>query len=191
MNGGQHAVGLVIAVSLLAGCSGKSSAPTVNTVMTQVMEPKAQAVWDIASKAYNDKGDALVAAKLSAADWLEVGKAGQQIRDGALALADADRIVVAGKNEPVLGAQAAGIKGKIGKAWDAASAKQIQARIDANPKLFTQHAKDLADAGATFVQAAANKDVDLFYKVSSGLDETCDGCHEPFWGTDEPPPFPK
>ncbi len=189
---GKHQVaGIAAAAALLAGCHAKPAAPTINYTMTQIMEPTAQTIWDITAKAYNDKGDALVAAKLSTADWLEVGKAGQKMRDGAQALADADHVVVAGKNEPLLGEQAVGIKGNIGKDWDAVDAKQVQARIDADPKQFAQHARTLADAGAAFMQAAANKDVALFYKVSGDLDETCDGCHKPFWGTDEPPPFPK
>lgn len=41
------------------------------------------------------------------------------------------------------------------------------------------------------VKAAQSKDAGGVYKVSSNLDENCDGCHQPFWGTDEPPPFPK
>lgn len=190
MRSAVRAMGLVGVAALLFGCGAKSSAPTINASMTGVMEPQAQAAWDVASNAYNEKGDGLVAAKISAADWQVVAKAGQQIRDRALILANAEHVIVAGPDEAILGSQAVGIKGKIGKAWDAASAKQVQKRIDANPTLFAQHARDLADAGDTLVKAASSKDVDLFYKVTSGMDETCDGCHEPFWGTDEPPPLP-
>ena len=186
-----RAIGLVASASLLFGCSAKSSAPTINESMTQVMQPQAQIAWDIASQAFNEVGDGLVAAKLSPADWAAVAKAGTLIRDRALILADAEHVVVAGKNEPIMGEQASGVRGNIGKEWDAASPKQVQDRIDANPKLFARHAKDLARDGASLIQAAANKDADLLYKVTSGLDETCDGCHAPFWGTDEPPPVPR
>ncbi len=41
------------------------------------------------------------------------------------------------------------------------------------------------------MKAAKTKDVQTVYRVSSGLDGVCDGCHEKFWGTDENPPYPK
>jgi len=37
-------------------------------------------------------------------------------------------------------------------------------------------------------KAAKTRDIKTVYRVSSGLDEVCDGCHKPFWGTDDPPP---
>lgn len=191
MNSGAKAACLAAAVGLLAGCGARPTAPTINESMTQIMEPKAEIAWGIASKAYNAVGDGLDPAKLSGADWAAVGRAGQLIQDRALILADADPVVVAGPNEPIMGSQASGVKGNIGPQWEAADAGTIQARIDANPELFRRHARELAKAGGEFVRAAAGKDVALLYTVSSRLDEVCDGCHEPFWGTDEPPPFPR
>ncbi len=49
----------------------------------------------------------------------------------------------------------------------------------------------LLDAANGMNKAAVTKDAVLLHKVASGLDDVCDGCHEPFWGTDEPPPFPR
>ncbi|MGE5722611.1 MAG: hypothetical protein ACM3YM_09125 [Sphingomonadales bacterium] len=181
---------LVAIVLLLPGCGRRAPAPTINDSMTEVMEPHAQTIWDITSRAYNEIGDGLDGTKLSPADWAALGKAGQQIKDRALVLADAKHVTVAGPGETIMGEQAAGIKGKIGPAWDAASARQVQARIDADPSLFAQRARALADAGDAIVRASISKDTQLLYTVSSGLDEACDACHLPFWGTDEPPPVP-
>ncbi len=61
----------------------------------------------------------------------------------------------------------------------------------ANPALFAKRATILAKAGEDLVKASKTHDVRTFYRVSSGLDDTCDGCHQPFWGTDEPPPVSK
>lgn len=181
----------LILTALLGGCRSKPDVPTLSASMRGVMEPQMQAVWDISSKAYNDVGDGLEARKISAADWTVVGKAGEAMRARALLLADVGRVKVAADGEPILGSQAAGQKGAIGKAWDAVSARQVQSRIDANPALFARHAHELASQAADLVKAASVRDTALLYKVSSGMDEVCDGCHEPFWGTDEPPPFPK
>lgn len=184
------AVGLV-SVVLLAGCGPKTptATPTMNESMTKVMQPEAQTIWDVTSGAFNDKGDGLVASKISQEQWEQLAQAGQRIRDRAHLLATAQHVVVATPGEAIMGGYAshAGAKGT----WDAASVQQIQAAIDADPALFHKHLRILEDAGDTVVHAANAKDTATLYKVSSNLDEVCDGCHQPFWGTDEPPPFPR
>jgi len=176
---------------MLSGCGEKTaSTPTINASMTGVMEPTAQAIWDIVSNAYNANGDALMGTRITDADWSKVREASQKLKDRAALLANAEHIIVAASNEPVLGSQAVGMKGAIGPAWDALGAKQVQARIDAQPALFAQKAHALADAADAINRASLTKDPVLLYQATSGLDEVCDGCHEPFWGTDEPPPFP-
>jgi hypothetical protein len=165
--------------------------PTINASMTKVMSVHAQTIWDITSRAFNARGDGLVASKISARDWAQLAEAGQQLKDRALLLAAARQVTVAGPGETILGADAAGQPARIGHAWDALSAGQVQTRIDGNPAFFSQHARTLAQAGDTVVKASRIKDVRMLYGVSSGLDEVCDGCHQKVWGTDEPPPFPK
>jgi len=177
---------LASGVLLAAGC-GRKPPPTVNESMTQVMEPQAQTVWDITSRAYNEKGDGLEASKISAADWVKLENAGRQLRDRARELAKARKITVAAPGETIMGASAAP-PGATKQTWDAASATQIQALIDANRALFAQHAQAMAEAGDTIAKASQTKDARSLYEVSSNLDEVCDGCHKPFWGTDEPPP---
>jgi hypothetical protein len=97
--------------------------------------------------------------------------------------------VVAAPDEQIMGEDAS--KGGVKKTWDAANRKQIQALIDARPKLFQQHAWTLVRTGESLEKAARTRDVKTVYKVSANLDEVCDGCHKPFWGTDDPPPPPK
>jgi len=182
---------LALAVLLAVGCSPKPPPPTVNASMTQVMAPQTQTIWDITSHAFNARGDGLDAAKISPADWAKLEEAGRQLRDRALLLANAPHVIAAAPGETIMGADAVGAPSKIGNTWDAASARQVQAMIDANPKLFAERARILADAGGTVVKASKTQDVGPLYKVSSGMDEVCDGCHQKFWGTDEPPPYPK
>ncbi|HEY4031783.1 MAG TPA: hypothetical protein VGM25_15675 [Caulobacteraceae bacterium] len=162
---------------------------TVNDSMTHVMSLEAQTIWDVSSKAFNFQGDGLNPKKLDAKDWKALEGAGIRIRERAMLLATAKRVIVAGPDEHILGEEAAhaGVK----KTWDAASARQVQALIDAQPKKFAEHAWTLVRTGDSLAKAAKLRDIKTVYKVSAGLDEVCDGCHQPFWGTDDPPPPPK
>ena len=111
------AIAIASVLILLCGCGGK--APTINESMTKVVQPQAEIIWNVTSRAFNAKGDGLDGSKITAADWAA-----------------------------------------------------------------------LADAGDKVVKSSATHDAALLYSVSANLDEVCDGCHQPFWGTDEPPPFP-
>ena len=178
------AAGLLLAV----GCS-KAPTPTINQSMTQIMQPEAQTVWDIASRSFNDKGDGLVAAKIPPTDWIKLAKAGRRLRDRAKIIADASpNVPVRSADEKIMGEQAA--HAGVRQTWDAASPKQIKAYIDANPAFFAQRARVLEQAGADLLAAAHSHDIATVYRVSSNMDEVCDGCHQKFWGTDDPPPFP-
>ena len=191
---------LIAGLLLLGGCDRNAGAaqaadipptPTINASMTQVISVHGQTIWDISSNAFNARGDGLVESKVSAKDWARIAEAGRQLQGRASLLAQARRITVSGPDETILGADAALQKGAIGHAWDAASAQQIQARIDANRTLFNRRAQVLAQAGNDLVKASRTRDIKTLYRVSSGMDDVCDGCHKPFWGTDDPPPFPK
>jgi len=187
----------VATVLMLAGCGKnqppeKPAIPTINDSMRQVMQPGADIIWGMMDKAYNDVGDGLVSAKLSEDDWSKIGASARAMKERAQLLVDnADHLTVAAANEPIMGANAVGIKGKIGKDWEAKSAEQIHALIAADPKHFAERSKILVDAADAMARSADTRDVALLYKVGSNLDEVCDGCHQPFWGTDEPPAFPK
>jgi hypothetical protein len=180
-----------VAILVLGGCTKKAETPTINASMTDVMEPSAEKIWDTVSKAYNEIGDGLLADKLNDQDWKAIGDASRALKERAEILAKTDHIVVANANEPILGSQAVGIKGQIGAAWDAVNAQTVQSRIDARPDLFKEKARVLVDAADAINRASQTRDVALLYKVASDMDEVCDGCHEPFWGTDEPPAPPR
>ncbi len=186
---------LIVATALvLGGCHRQEAqaAHSINDAMTQVMEPTAQTIWDAMSKAYNDRGDALDPAKLDEADWQAIADASTRMMARARDMADhAHGLTVAAANEPVLGSQAAGAPSPAGPQWAAVGPRQIQARVDAQPDLFAQKARVLADTADQLHRAALSRNSRALYEHGSQLDEVCDSCHEPFWGTDEPPPFPK
>ena len=189
------AAGVLTALGYGSGIAKTATAPkvvavpTVNDSMTHVMSVEAQTIWDISSKAFNFKGDGLDGRKITAADWRQLGEAGRRLKKRGTLLATAKRVIVAGQGEHIMGEEAS--RGGVKKTWDAANAQQIQALIDAKPKQFAQRAWTLVRTGESLEKAAGIKDVATVYKVSADLDEVCDGCHKPFWGTDEPPPPPK
>jgi hypothetical protein len=190
----RNTIGALLAGSVLAGAfalAAQSAAlPTINDSMTKVMSTNAQTIWDISSKAFNAKGDGLVASKVDAKDWAQLADAAKAMNARAVLLAKAPHeLVVAGPDEQVMGEDASHTGSK--KTWDAASRKQIKALIDANPALFAKRANILAAATADLVKASRTHNVKVLYRVSANLDEYCDGCHQPFWGTDEPPPVSK
>lgn len=179
------ASGLVVTTA-----SGAAPLPTINNSMTHVMSIHAQTIWDVSSKAFNAKGDALVASKVTAKDWADLDKAGREMGERARILAKTPlKLEVTGPGEQMLGEDASHA-GKRGE-WDAASPKQVKAMIAANPKVFADKAMVLARTGDLLVEASRTRNARKLYQVSSNLDEVCDGCHEKFWGTDEPPPPPK
>jgi hypothetical protein len=180
------AAGALAVVALAAGIASSATMPSVNDSMTHVMAVHAQTIWDISSNAFNAKGDGLVANKITPSDWKRLGEAGRLMKERALLLAKADHVVVAVRGEHILGEESAH-----GGPHDAASVKQIQAMIDHDPKQFVKRAMTLANAGESLEKAAKARDARGVYKVSSNLDDVCDGCHEPFWGTDMPPAPPK
>ena len=184
------AAGVLTMVGLGSGIAWSAAqTPTINDSMTKVMSVEAQTIWDISSKAFNKRGDGLDARKISAADWKFLGESARKIKERATLLATAKTLVVAAPNEQVLGEDAS--KGGVKKTWDAANRKQIKALIDARPKLFSEHAWTLARSMEALEKASKTKDIKTVYRVSANLDEDCDGCHKPFWGTDDPPPPPK
>ena len=187
----SFSVAALASIALLAaGCGPKPPTPTVNASMTQVIAPQTQTIWDITNRAINAKGDGLDGSKISSTEWVKVEKAALRLSRRAHVLAESRGIVAAGDDEIIMGGDAAGAPSGIGHTWDAASAKQVQAFIDAKPALFAERARILARSADTMVWAARTKDARALHRETSGMDEVCDGCHVTFWGTDENPPFP-
>ena len=91
----RAAFALIASGALLAACGPKAPQPTVHASMTEVIAPQAQTIWDITNRAYNDTGDGLDPAKISASDWTQLQQAGRQIRERALLMAKEKKLVAA------------------------------------------------------------------------------------------------
>ncbi|MBO9581155.1 MAG: cytochrome c [Sphingobium sp.] len=144
-------------------------------LMKDTVASQAQMLWDVGNKALDDDGNAS-SAKLTAADWTKLAGAAQKMKAAAASIANAPRVVVAPAGMTL---QDEGAPGQ-------ATARQIQAFIDDNPKDFADHARALADVSDGFLRAAASKDATALGDASARLDEVCEACHVRYWYPDQP-----
>jgi len=172
----RAAFALVASGALLAACGPKAPQPTVHASMTEVIAPQAQTIWDITNRAYNDTGDGLDPAKISASDWTQLQQAGRQIRERALLMAKEKKLVAAAPGVKIEGEEDPAEPG----------ARQVQGYIDANPKGFAEHARELAAAAEKVETAAQARDVGPVFQIAGSLDGVCDGCHSRFWDPESP-----
>ena len=170
------------ALSMLAACQPQTEAPgaptgtaqpvvpTVHESMTQTFTPQSNRLWELAGSLYDDNGE-LDASLLSDAQWQELGKAAEGMRDVANALAEATAVRVAAEGVPI---QAEGTPGSPGAA-------QVQALIDADVNGFREEARKLVGVASDAVTAARARDAAKLDEASNRLNEVCTSCHTRFW----------
>ncbi|MBO9670541.1 MAG: cytochrome c [Sphingobium sp.] len=159
----------------VAAARAASSEVFLLPLMKETVAPQAQVLWDVGNKALDDEGNAS-SARLTAADWAKLAGAAQKMKNAAASIASASKVVVA----------PAGMKLQDEGAPGQATARQIQAFIDANPKDFADHARALAEVSDGFLKAAASKDAKTLGNASARLDEVCEACHVKYWYPDQP-----
>jgi hypothetical protein len=163
-------VSVLMVAAVSSARSGDVSISTLHEAMQQVIAPQAQIVWNVGNAAFDDDGR-LDGRKVTDAGWKEVASAAHKLKDAAQQLAQAEGIVVAAPGERL---QDEGYP-------QAANAQAVQEYIDANPRSFRRRANALRAAAGELVQASAEHNAGIFSRVSNGLDEICEDCHERFW----------
>ena len=162
---------LATAMACVAGAKAADTQVFVHGIMKDVVAPQAAVMWDVGNRAMDDNGAPDVS-KLSAGDWTKLAVAAEAMKAASIAMADTPKIEVA----------PAGVKIQDeGGAGGGATAKQIQAFIDADPKDFAQHARALAEVSDAFLTAAKTKDAKTLGDASSNLDQVCEACHMKYW----------
>ncbi len=144
--------------------------PTLHAAMKDVVAPQTQVIWDVSNGAMDDNGNT-DAARITAAQWQQVGAAALRIKDMALALAMAPQVVVVAPGAKL---QDEGNPG-------ASTPAQIQGFIDAEPAVFAEHARTLAATADGLIAAAAAKDAAKMGEIANGIDQVCEECHQRFW----------
>ncbi len=162
---------LILAGTLsIVGAAHAADGPAyVLQLMKDVVAPQAQILWDVGNKAYNDDGN-VVASRLSAGDWTNLGTAAQAMKGVAVAMA-----------QPGIKVAPEGTRMQDEGQPNVATARQIQGFIDADPEGFKAHADALADVSDAFVKASQTRDAQTLADASAKLDEVCEACHVKYW----------
>jgi cytochrome c556 len=162
----------VLTMSLLAGIApaDETSAPSnLHQIMTKVVAPETQVVWDVSNKALENEGTP--GGKLNAGDWAKIAAAAGAVKDSSHRLATAQRVLAASPGVKIDGEGAPGAFG----------AKQVQAAIDANPAAFHAFAQQLATVMEDVIVSAQHRDVAKLTDDAGRLDQACEDCHLQFW----------
>jgi hypothetical protein len=160
------AAGLTAFGSIGAETQGTS----LHQVMSQVIAPQAQIIWNIGNAALDDDGN-IDGSKISQSQWNQVLAAAGELKTAARALARAGRVIVAAPGMKIQDEENAG----------AADAQAVQRYIDTKPKIFRSDSRTLEAAADKLLAAASARDSAAYTSVSSSLDEVCEHCHQGFW----------
>lgn len=152
-----------------------SAAPNLHDLMKKVVAVQAQVIWDVGNNAQDDQGNP-DASKVKPADWNKLIAAAAQVKQVSQSLATAPHVIAAAPGQKLDGE---------GKTPGAFGAKQVQAAIDANPKLMQAFAQALGSSMDQIGAAAKAKDAHKLFDVSGSLDQVCEQCHVRFWYPDE------
>ncbi len=139
-----------------------ADAPVANlriTMQTNV-NPQALALWDIANRAMDAKGD-LAGSKIPSDNWATLLKIGKDLEEGGRTLATSNGAVAAPPGAKLQD------EGNFG----ASTAVDVQRFIDAKSAEFRGHGLDLQKTGAGLVKAVGTHDAKRLSALAGSLDE--------------------
>lgn len=166
---------------LLAACGQQQSgeqpapapaatAPSVFEIMNASIIPQSNQVWELAGDLYDDDGK-IDGARLNDQQWQTIQDAATAMGAGAKTLAGATSLKAA----------PAGVKIQSEGTEGAAGAADVQAAMDADPKVFSEQATQLVAIADEIVAAAKAHDGMKTDDASARLTDACGACHAKFW----------
>jgi len=174
---------VLVAASLLAGCSAPAPAPaaeqplpadppyrpvaSIREVMNSVIDPSVDVVWN-SVKTVIDHGRPTDHAPANDQEWAEVRRNALIVSEGANLLMMPTR-PVAPPGAPSL---APGIE---------LTPEEVRALIDKNRAGWNLFANALQDALKPALAAIDAKDSQALFAAGDGIDTTCENCHQVFW----------
>ena len=170
----MKALPLLLVASALCVTAGAvttaASGTKLHHLMKDIVSIQTQAIWDVGNNAQDNDGNP-DPAKIKAADWNRLLRAGRQVKEAAQLLAHTDHVVVAAPGEAIEDEEDPG----------AFNAARVQSTIEANPAAFRAFASALAASMDEVLNAARAKDALKLADVSGRLDQVCENCHKQFW----------
>jgi hypothetical protein len=175
------AVGLMLAACSRTGTE-EAGAPapaaagsTVFGIMNAAIIPQSNLIWELAGNLYDDDGN-IDAARLTDQQWKDIQDAAVAMSAGAKSLAEATGLKVAPEGVKIQSEDTAG----------AATGADVQAAMDADPRGFSEHARQLVAIVDEIAAAAAARDGMKTDDASARLTDVCGACHAKFWYPKQP-----
>lgn len=173
----------LLAATVITQCSKPAPAPAANDngpvpivsvreLMTNIMDPLADNVFDAVATDVTDKG-LVERTPTTDEDWAKV-------MQGAVALAEGTNLL---KMHPRLAAPADykfDPKERGPGAPELAPA-EIQKKIDADPALWNKHADDLRNQAIKVIEIVKARDAQKLFAAGSDIDKACETCHLEYW----------
>lgn len=144
--------------------------PTLHEMMTQRIDPDADAIWAIGNGAIDEKAS-LDPSKMTDKSWADLEAASRRMNGHATELAALDPVVVTRPGVPVADEGTPG----------APSPAQIQGHIARDHELYRSLAQALAAHGNQLADAARSKDAVTAGRLLNEMDGVCESCHLEFW----------
>ena len=171
----MRAFPILMAAALLASCTTASAPPAtsqesyyVRDGMVEVIDPAANAIWNIQVDAMDDYGN-LDPAKMDGAHWSAIEDAARKLDAEAHRTANAGSYIVA---DP------ASTRPPPPEGTDMAA---IQARLTANEAGYRSFGRALALHTGKMVEAARARDAQSMTRLANDLQPMCKSCHDVFW----------
>jgi hypothetical protein len=166
---------------LLAACGQQQTAEpppaapaaagtSVFEIMNASIIPRSNQIWELSGNLYDDDGK-INGALLNDQQWQTIQDAAVAMGAGAKKLADATGLKAA----------PAGVKIQSEGTEGAATAAEVQAAMDADPKGFSEHATQLVAIAEEIVADAKARDGMKTDDAQGRLTEVCGACHAKFW----------
>jgi hypothetical protein len=166
----------ILALALLAaGCSSpeKAEEPELTTIheyMTQRIDPDADAIWAIGNAAISDDAS-IDPAKMTDADWTNLGTAADRMAGHARKLENLDPVLVS----------KAGMKIADEGTEGAPTQAMIQSHLQKDTDVFRALADSLTTHATDLSAAAKKKDFVTAGRLINEMDGVCESCHLEFW----------
>jgi len=143
---------------------GYLPAATLVEVMSEMVMPFAQVVWDAVVYAETIHGP-------------DTEEGWQQARDAAVALAESANVLII-PGRPIAGPDKVAAEGEL-------SPQAMEALIAENRGAWVGHAHSLHAIAMQAIEAIDARDATKLSDVSGALDAVCEGCHLQFWYPDQ------
>lgn len=145
---------------------------SVRELMTSLIDPLADNVFDAVAAEMTDKG-LVEHSPTTDDDWAKV-------MQGAVALAESTNLLKM-HPRPMTPADYTFDPKERGAGAPELAPAEIQKKIDTDPALWDSHANELRAEAIKVIDIVKNKQADKLFEAGSAIDKACEKCHLEYW----------